>query len=133
MIISSVLDLANTALDKFIADPKEKSKAKLALLKAQQNGELKEMEISLSAIIAEAQSKDKWTSRARPSFLYVMYTLILACIPMGGFFMYDSLNASLMVEGMQTWLEAIPESMWMLFGSGYLGYVGARSFDKNKK
>ncbi len=24
----------------------------------------------------------------------------------------------------------MPESLWWLFGAGYLGYTGARSFDK---
>lgn len=27
-------------------------------------------------------------------------------------------------------LMAIPESLWWLFGAGYLGYTGARSLDK---
>jgi hypothetical protein len=27
-------------------------------------------------------------------------------------------------------LGAVPESLWWLFGAGYLGYTGARSFDK---
>jgi len=27
-------------------------------------------------------------------------------------------------------LGAIPENLWWLFGAGYLGYTGARSFDK---
>ena len=27
-------------------------------------------------------------------------------------------------------LAAIPDSLWWLFGAGYLGYTGARSFDK---
>ena len=29
-------------------------------------------------------------------------------------------------------LAAIPESLWALFGAGYLGYTGARSYDKGK-
>ena len=37
----------------------------------------------MQAIVAEAQSTDPWTSRARPSFLYMMYALILWAIPMG--------------------------------------------------
>ena len=30
-------------------------------------------------------------------------------------------------------LAAIPEELWWLFGTGYLGYTGARSFDKRRK
>jgi len=29
-------------------------------------------------------------------------------------------------------LAAIPDSLYTLFGAGYLGYTGARSFDKIK-
>ncbi len=51
-------------------------------------GKLQEMEngiqlATISVALAEAQSSDKWTSRARPSFLYVMYTMILFAIPFG--------------------------------------------------
>ena len=37
----------------------------------------------MQAIVAEAQSSDPWTSRARPSLLYTMYALILWAVPMG--------------------------------------------------
>ena len=36
----------------------------------------------MQAIVAEAQSADPRTSRARPSFLYVMYALLIWSIPM---------------------------------------------------
>ena len=29
-------------------------------------------------------------------------------------------------------LAAIPDSLWALFGAGYLGYSGARSYDKRQ-
>lgn len=132
-MIGSIVSLIDTALNKFIADPEAKAKAKLAMLEAHQNGEMKELELSMSAIVSESQSKDKWTSRARPSFMYVMYILLLSALPMGLFFMFDAANAQLMVEGFKMWLGAIPEQMWALFGVGYLGYTGARSFDKRKK
>jgi len=38
------------------------------------------MQVSLSAILAEANSADPWTSRARPTFLYVIYGIILLCV-----------------------------------------------------
>lgn len=34
------------------------------------------------------------------------------------------------VENLNKLLGAVPESLWWLFGAGYLGYTGARSFDK---
>ena len=86
----------------------------------------------ISVMIAEASSQDKWTSRARPSFLYVMYIMILTAFPMGILYAYSPVTAKDVTVGVTEWLKAIPEPMWMLFGAGYLGYVGARSYDKRK-
>src|SRR3546814_10414878 len=64
-------------IDKIIPDPDVRDKAKLELLKLEDSQEMEAMKTQLSAILAEAQSVDPWTSRARPSFLYVMYALLL--------------------------------------------------------
>ena len=86
----------------------------------------------LSAIVAEAGSADAWTSRARPSFLYVMYAIILWAIPMGVIAAVQPQTAKDVAAGMSAYLNAIPESMWTLFGTGYLGYTAARSWGKAK-
>jgi len=91
---------------------------------------LQEVQSQLSPILAEAQSTDPWTSRARPSFMYVIYVLLLASLPMGVLFAYDPVLAKNVTNGFQSWLTAIPESIVNLFGMGYLGYTGARSFEK---
>lgn len=132
LLLGGVVDLLSKGLDKIFPDKAERERAKLALLQAQQEGELKELEISMSAIIAEASSSDKWTSRARPSFMYVMYALLLASIPMGVLFAFSPATSTGIVQGFQLWLGAIPEEMWWLFGAGYLGYAGARTFEKRK-
>lgn len=132
LLLGGVVDLLGKGLDKIFPDKAERDRAKLALLNAQQSGELRELEISMSAILAEAQSKDPWTSRARPSFLYTMYVVILAAIPMGFMFAFNPEAAAAVTEGFGAWLSSIPEEMWWLFGAGYLGYAGARSFDKRK-
>ena len=75
--ISSIFAIGGKIIDKLFPDPTEKAKAQLELLRMQRDGELEEMKVTLSAIIAEAQSTDPWTSRARPSFLYVVYVLLL--------------------------------------------------------
>ena len=36
------------------------------------------------------------------------------------------------VSGVSAWLRAIPDEMWGLFGVGYLGYTGARTYEKKK-
>lgn len=131
-VVSGVVDLLSKGLDRIFPDKTEREKAKLALLQAQQAGELKELEISMSAIIAEANSADPWTSRARPSFMYVMYALLLTAIPMGFLSAFDAGVAASVTEGFQGWLAALPDEIWWLFGAGYLGYAGARTFEKKK-
>ena len=38
-----------------------------------------------------------------------------------------------LIEGFHGWLSAIPEPIVTLFGVGYLGYTGDRSYDKYKR
>jgi hypothetical protein len=132
-ILSALLPLAGKVLDRVLPDEEAKAKAKLELLKLEQEGAFKDEENRYNAIIAEAKSSDPWTSRARPTFLYVVYLYILAAIPMGVLFWVNPEAAKAVIEGVKGWLEAIPGDMWMLMGAGYLGYSGARSFDKRKK
>jgi len=126
----SLLKLADGLIDKIIPNPKEKAAARLKLAELEQQGELKEQEVMLSAIIMEAQSKDPWTSRARPSFLYVIYIMILFSVPMGILSAFEPKTATDIAEGMKSWLGAIPAELWYTFGAGYLGYTGFRSSEK---
>src|SRR4051812_44161576 len=70
-------------IDKVIPDKAAREKAKLELLQLQGTQEMQQVQTQLSAIVAEANSPDPWTSRARPSFLYVMYVMLLWSLPMG--------------------------------------------------
>jgi len=110
----------------------EKNAAKIALLQAENNGELETLKVQLSAILAEAQSPDPWTSRARPSFMYVIYTMLLFGIPMGFVAAHDASLANAVTLGFKSWLAAIPDSLYTLFGVGYVGYSTARTVDKWK-
>lgn len=121
------IDLIGKAIDKIFPDPAQRDAAKLEMLKAQQDGSLKEIEIQMSAIIAEAKSADPWTSRARPSFLYVIYFMILVSVPMGILSAFRPDIALQVADGMKAWLAAIPDSLWAVFGVGYTGYTVARS------
>ena len=132
-ILTSLLPLVSSVLDKVVPDPKAREAAKLKLIQEAQAGKLKEVENQLSVIVAEAQSKDPWTSRARPTFLYVVYLLILTSIPMALVHAFNPELALRLIEGFHGWLSAIPEPIVTLFGVGYLGYTGARSYDKYKR
>lgn len=136
LLIGPIADLANNLIDRIFPDKEkqasERAQAELALAQMAQEGKLKEMATSMSAIIAEAQSNDPWTSRARPSFLYVIYLMILASIPMGILAAFRPDLATAIAGGMQAWLKAIPSELYTLFGVGYLGYAGARTWEKRK-
>lgn len=131
-VLSSLVPLASELIDNLFETDQEKAAAKTKLMLLEQQGELQNLEVRLSAIVAEAQSTDPWTSRARPSFLYCMYVMILSSIPMGFLFAIKPDIAQAVIVGVQGWLGAIPEPMWVLFGAGYLGYTTARSWDKKK-
>jgi len=130
--LTSLLDIGGKLIDKLIPDPAEKAKAQLELMRLQQSGELDELKTRMSAIISEAQSADPWTSRARPSFLYVCYFLILMAVPMGVLSAFSPATATAIADGFRAWLAAIPSDIITLMGVGYLGYTGARSWDKTK-
>jgi hypothetical protein len=78
------------------------------------------------------QPADRWVTRARPSFLYVIYVIILWAIPMGLIAAVNPGVAAAMSTGMTAYLKAIPDSLWALFGTGYLGYTAARQWGKVK-
>lgn len=121
--------LLNLVDDLFTSD-EERAAAKLKIMEMQQKGELDAAAQQLSAILAEANSADPWTSRARPTFLYVMYAVIILCVVgsiVGIWWPDEVIIAS---QNMGNLLGAIPESLYTLFGIGYLGYTGARTFDK---
>jgi hypothetical protein len=117
-------------IDKIIPDPEARDRAKLELLKLEGSHEMEALKVQLSAIVAEAQSTDPWTSRARPSFLYVMYALLLWAIPMGLIAAAQLQMAESIARGMNAYLAGIPEPLYALFGTGYLGYTAARQWGK---
>lgn len=128
--ISGIFSIGTKLIDKLFPDPEQKAKAQLELLHMQQSGDLDEMKTQLSAIIAEAQSSDPWTSRARPSFLYVVYVLLLWSIPMGVLTIFRPEAAAAFTTGFKAWMLAIPEPVLTLFGVVMTGYVAGRSWEK---
>lgn len=130
-VIGGVVQGAFSLIDELFTSDDEREAAKLKVMQLQQQGRLKEMETQMSAIIMEAKSSDPWTSRARPSFMYVIYVLILSSIPMGILFAVSPETADAVINGYTKWLKAIPSEMWTTFTVGYLGYAGARSWDKH--
>jgi hypothetical protein len=95
--------------------------------------ELETQKAQSAMIVAEASSSDPWTSRSRPAFLwqfYFMLTAIGVLAPFVGVFYPQQMLT--FFTNVKLGLAAIPDSLYTLFGAGYLGYTGARSFDKVK-
>jgi hypothetical protein len=76
----------------------------------------REVEAASANIRAEASSGDKYTSRARPSFIYIMLFILLA-------------NYVIFPLWRMTPLQ-FPDALFWLFGSCMLGYTGARTWEK---
>ena len=131
-IFDAIIAPVSKLLDKLIPDPQARDRAKLELIKLQGDQEAAGIAAQMQAILGEAQSPDPWTSRARPSFLYMMYTLILWSIPMGLIAAADPKMAAGIANGMTAYLRGIPEELYALFGTGYLGYTAARTWGKAK-
>lgn len=128
--VAAATKLIDDGINKIWPDPSQKASAEAITIKATADAAISTLQTQMSVMLAEASSSDKWTSRARPSFLYVIYLMILASIPMGVVWAFTPTTADAIVTGMQRWLAAIPQPLWDLFGYGYLGYVVARSGDK---
>src|SRR5688572_27052793 len=82
-LLEAVIGPIASIIYKVIPDKAARDKAKLELINLQGTQELETIKARLAAIVAEAQSPDPWTSRARPSFFYAMYVMILCALPMG--------------------------------------------------
>jgi hypothetical protein len=130
--LSGVGDLVKKVVGTFKLDPETKAKVELAL--EQNKFELAKIDSDLEShladiqgqnIRADAQSGDKFTSRARPAFLWMM-TAGVGC----AIIIFPLIN--LFRVGQPLVLE-IPDAYLQLFGVGFLGYTGARSWEKVKK
>ena len=131
-ILESLIGPIASIIDKIIPDKEARAQAKLELLRMQGSQEMELIEARLSAIVAEANSRDPWTSRARPSFLYVMYAIMLFSLPMGVLSAFHAEAAANIGNGITAYLRGLPEELYALFGTGYLGYTAARQWGKVK-
>ena len=131
-ILDTIIGPVAALIDKIIPDPAAREAAKRELVRLEGTQELERVKAQMAAVLAEAGSPDPWTSRARPSFLYVMYVLLLWSIPMGLIAAVRPAAAEAIARGMNAYLAGIPEPLYALFGTGYLGYTVAREWGKAK-
>jgi hypothetical protein len=128
--ITGIKDLVLGVLDRIKLSPEKKAEIQQAMdqnafemqkIQAEmqakeQDAIAKEIEIASANIKAEAQSGDKFTSRSRPSFIYMML-VIMVC----NYVVFPIINRTPIV---------FPEALFWLFGSCMLGYTGARTWEK---
>ena len=133
MIAETIAGVFGKVLDKAFPDPIQKAQVAAELERLKQDGAFRELEIAIGAIKAEAASSDPWTSRARPSFLYVFYFILLGLVilaPILGIFQPAGMQQFFI--NVRLGFEAIPEALWWTFSAGYLGYTTARTYEKGK-
>jgi hypothetical protein len=131
-LLDAIIGPVAGLIDKIIPDPQAREAAKRELLRLEGTQELERIKAQMAGVLAEAGSSDPWTSRARPSFLYVMYVLLLWSIPMGLIAAVRPATAEAIARGMNAYLTGLPEPLYALFGTGYLGYTVAREWGKAK-
>lgn len=95
---------------------KEIALAQLTLQSKAEDTIAREVEAASANIRAEAATGDKFTSRARPSFIYVMLAILSA-----NYVAFPLLGKAALT---------FPDALFWLFGSCMLGYTGARSWEK---
>lgn len=124
--IKGVVDTVNGIIGKFVADPKEKAEAQLALLqastdlqKAVMEAEQKIVDSQSKIIIAEAQSQSWLPRNVRPLILLGLFIIIL----------YQALFVSLF-KLHPIDLAMVPDKLWELLTVGFGGYVAGRTLEK---
>lgn len=122
--------LLDDAINKIWPDPQAKASAEATTMIAAAQASVEVLRQQMSLALAEASSGDKWTSRARPSFLYVMYVLILWGLPMSFLFAFRPDIGHQVADGFGQWLQAIPDAFWNTFAVSFSAYAVARSADK---
>ncbi|MEM7047838.1 MAG: 3TM-type holin [Pseudomonadota bacterium] len=123
---------AGRALDKVLPDEGARATAHRELEKILAENDGKEIEAVMQMRLAEIRSNDRWISRARPTFLYLIYAMIALCPMIGGVSIWYPAEIAAMTSGMSLFFEAIPGDLWALFGVGFVGYSAARTIDKVK-
>jgi len=61
-----------------------------------------------------------------------MYAMILCALPMGLLSAISPEAAADVAGGINAYLNGLPEPLYALFGTGYLGYTAARQWGKVK-
>lgn len=127
-LIKPALDSVTALISQFHMSPEEKMQAQRAIADASQKAQLaaQDYDIQLNAIAgqnirADATSGDKYTERARPTFMYVVISVLA--------FNYIGLPIAEMF-GSKVNPIVLPADVLTLFGVCVTGYVFSRTAEK---
>lgn len=132
--LGSIFDFGSKIIDKIFPDKDAADRAKIDLLKAQQEGAFKELELQVQTQIEqikvnaiEAGSSDPYTSRWRPTVGYI------CCLALG----WNFIVHPMLVWGITFWKPGmVPppllENGLMELVLGMLGIGGMRTWEKIK-
>lgn len=127
-LIKPALDSVTALISQFHMSPEEKMQAQQAIADASQKAQLaaQDYDIQLNAIAgqnirADATSGDKYTERARPTFMYVVISVLA--------FNYIGLPIAEMF-GSKVNPIVLPADVLTLFGVCVTGYVFSRTAEK---
>lgn len=62
----------------------------------------------------------------------MFYVLLMLCVVGGILGIWWPEGVTTAAQNVANLMAALPEELWWVFGVGYLGYTGARSFDKRR-
>ncbi len=126
--VGGLSSLAQTIINKFVQDPGAKAAAleqiqkdNIEIQQMQNDLEIKLNDIAGQNIRADSTNGDKFTERARPTFMYIIEFILVfnyAVIPVAEMF------------GSKVVPIVLPADLLTLFGVCVTGYVMARSVDK---
>lgn len=115
LILSSVLSLGSSLLDRLLPDPAQKAQAQVALLEMAQKGELAELTAQAGIVQTEAASEHWLAANWRPILMLTFGALIVA-----RWFGWTAPNLS-----QEEYLK-----LWSIVELGIGGYVIGRSAEK---
>ncbi|TCD04990.1 hypothetical protein EYB45_05540 [Erythrobacteraceae bacterium CFH 75059] len=128
----SLIPPLSTVIDRVVDSSDARAAAKLALLRLGDTREFATLARRIANAVSPAPGRDPLTNRARPAFLYAMYVILLAALPLAALGALSPAAAEGAVHAATLYLRSLPQELYTLFGTGYLGYTAARQWGKIK-
>jgi hypothetical protein len=121
LVVGGLFEIGSKLIDRLFPNQAEKDKATLELLQMQATGELEELKVRMSAVVAEAQSDSWLAANWRPitmlSFVFIIFN---------NWVLYPYFKAF----GLPVIYLEVPVNVWNIVELGLGGYVIGRSGEK---